>query len=143
MDWTPVFLFGLVAGIIIFISSRRHRERMELIHQGKYNEIFGSVPVPKTGSKSLFLGLLSVGIGISLFLTAVVVGGHDVEVLYSFGFVTLFGGAAMLLYWKLTAEDRKYARRLMEQRLAKIGVTATTVEATEEQPEAAENTEAV
>ena len=129
----PLVLFGCVTGIIIFIASRRHRERIELIKKDKFSYLHTPAP-PKTGSKSLFLGIFAVGIGLALLLSAVLVQNSDRDMITG-SLLCLFGGGAMLLYWKLTAKDREYARRMTEEQLARLSEIGQIGEKEREIPE--------
>jgi len=114
-DLVPIMLFLSIAGVIGYVAYIRHRERMELIKKGK--NPFALVPsVPKTGTKSLFWGLFAVGIGLALILSAVAFQDTDRDMMTT-GVVFIFGGATFLLYWRMTAKDREYARQLNEKRM--------------------------
>lgn len=119
MDWTAVLIFGCITGIIIFITSRRHRERMELINKGKLPYVQKVTSPPKTGSASLFLGLLASGMGLAFLLSGLFIQSNDHDLMTA-GLLFVFGGAAMLIYWRLTKADREYARRITEEQLAKL-----------------------
>jgi len=49
----------------------------------------------------------------------------------------LFGGTAMLLYWRLTAKDREYARRVNEELRVKYAETHRITGNEQETPESA------
>ena len=114
----PIFInliiFGSIAVIVIFVTSRNHAERMELIKRGM-NPVRRVAP-PRTGSKSLFLGLVLAAIGLSLLISCVFSNDFDNEKLTA-GLMLLLGGASFLAYWKLTAGDRERAVKAYEQHL--------------------------
>ena len=113
-----VLIFGAIPAIIIFIASRRHKERMEMLSKGVNASLFTQAPSP--GSKPLLWGLIAVAIGLALLISAVAIQRHIDRDMITFALFFLFGGGATLLYWKLTAKDREFARRLHEKHLAKI-----------------------
>ena len=109
-DLIPLAMFGAITAIIIYTSSRRHKERLELIRRG-----MTPVSPPGSGGFALFLGLGGSAVGLALIVSAVLVArGLDREMLTG-GIITLFGGAAFLLYWKLTAGDREKAFKAYER----------------------------
>ena len=113
-----VLIFGAIPAIIIFIASRRHKERMEMLSKGVNASLFTQAPSP--GSKTLLWGLIAVAVGLALLISAVFVQRHFDRDMITFALFFLFGGGATLLYWKLTAKDRESVRRLHEKHLAKI-----------------------
>ena len=98
----PITMFGCVTAIIIFITARRHQERMELIKRG-LNPI--RIEPPKTGSYSLFFGLALVAVGLALIFGHFT-GDNESETLLA-GMIVLFGGISFITFWKLTAPDRE------------------------------------
>jgi len=136
-DLIPLFLFGAITAIIIYTSSRRHKERLELIRRG-----MNPVSPPGSGGFALFLGLGGAAIGLALIVSAILVarGGLDREMLTG-GIITFFGGAAFLLYWKLTAGDREKAFRAYEKAITPqdagkmISVDDENVEKSTQNPE--------
>lgn len=116
----PLALFGSIVAIVIFISSRRNRERIEMIRMGMdpYKHI--NLPQIKTSSRTLFLGILAVGIGIAFAISSIFIQRNFDRDLMTAALIFLCGGGAMLLYWKFTAKDREHARHLQEEYIAKI-----------------------
>jgi len=111
----PLGLFAMVVLVIYFVGSRRHQERMELIKQG-INPTRLQVTAP--GNGSLLWGLLLVAVGLALVIQyAFVEQDHDTM---GFGLAALFGGAALLAYYKVTAPQRERALKLHEQHLVEI-----------------------
>ena len=108
----PLGLFGMVTAVIIFIASRRHGERMELIKKGISPITFNP---PRRGNWTLLFGLIFVSIGLSL-LISLLIGYTDDESLVG-ALICLLGGGSLLLYWKLTAGDRERAIRAYERYL--------------------------
>lgn len=131
----PLAFFGCITGIIVFIAARRHKERLELIKQGKFPDMHAPTP-QKTGSKSLFLGLFAFGGGLALLLSAVLVQNSDRDMI-TVSLLFLFGGGAMLVYWRLTAKDREYARRINEELREKYAETHQITDNEQETPESA------
>ena len=112
-DLVAISIFGAITAIIIYNSSRRHKERIELIRRG-----MNPIILPKTGGFALFLGLGGSAVGLALIVSAVLVARSlDRDILMA-GIIVLFSGAAFLLYWKLTAGDREKAFRTYERSLA-------------------------
>ena len=112
-DLIPLFMFGCITAIFIYTSSRRHKERLELIRRG-----LNPVSPPGKGGFPLFLGLGSSAIGLALITSAVLVARSLNRDMLTGGIITLFCGAAFLLYWKLTAGDREKAFRAYEKAIA-------------------------
>ena len=114
----PIFInlivFGFIATIVIFVTSRQHTERMELIKRGM-NPV--RVAPPRTISKSLFLGLAGVAIGLSLLISVFFNKSHFDHDTLTAGLIVLFSGVSFLVYWKMTAGDRERAVRAYEQHL--------------------------
>ena len=131
MDLVPITMFACITGIIIFITSRRHRERIELIKRGKAPQSFKVQSPQRKGSMSLLIGLLGCAIGLALLVTAVFVQGFDRDMITG-AFLCLFGGGALLGYWRLTKDDREYARRVHEQQMAKF-LESTQADAKEQE----------
>jgi len=125
MEWTPIFILGIIFGTVAFIASKRNKERMELIKHGEYHRVNAANLTPKTGSKALFLGLLCSGVGAALLISAILVQGLDRDMITG-SLLTLFAGGAMLLYWKMTAEDRAESKRLVEEQLKMLTAERTT-----------------
>ena len=130
-----ITLFGCITGIIIFIAARRHKERLEMIKKGKFPDMHAPTP-QKTGSISLFLGLFAFGVGLALLLSAVLVQNSDRDMI-TVSLLFLFGGGAMLLYWRLTAKDREYARRINEELRVKYAETHRITDNKQETSESA------
>ena len=114
----PFFVLLAVVIIVLYTTSRRHRERMEMIHKGITPSLFTEMSTSRSDSKSLFLGLLGAAAGCA-FLIGSFLMDHGDEGMSVAGLLFLFCGGAMLLYWKLTAKDREQERRIREEYLAK------------------------
>ncbi|MFC1541540.1 DUF6249 domain-containing protein, partial [Candidatus Latescibacterota bacterium] len=115
-----IFIFGSIPAIIIFIASRRHKEKMELINRGVNMPIHSQAASVNTGSKPLLWGLIAVAIGLALLLSAFAVQRNVDRDLVTFSLFFLFGGCATLLYWKLTKKERDEARALNEAYMKKM-----------------------
>ena len=111
----PLGLFGMVTAVVIFIASRSHRERMELIKQG-INPV--QLTSPKTGNKSLLFGLICIAIGLALLISVIVNLTHFDQATLTSALISLLGGVSLLVYWKLTAGDRERALQAYERYLA-------------------------
>jgi len=116
----PLGFFGSIVAIVIFITSRRNRERIEMIRKGMDPYKYINIPRMKTGSRTLFWGILAVAIGLALVISSVFIQKNFDRDMMTFALLSMFGGGAMLLYWKLIAKDREHARRLQEEHLARI-----------------------
>jgi len=111
----PIFAifctFVIPGYIVFFIISRRHTERMEMIKRGVYPvemNYFG-------GGRTLLWGLLLTAVGIALLLVYFIQDKGSLTP----SMICLFGGVAILLYWKLTARDREEARKVRADYLMK------------------------
>ncbi len=113
----PVFImliiFGSFFGTIAYVASRHHVERMELIRLGHYHRVMPGNR-PKTGSVSLFFGLLLAFFGIALLLSAILLQDMDRDMVTG-SLLFIFSGGAMLIYWRLTAKDRDEAMRIARE----------------------------
>ncbi len=116
----PFAFFGSIVAIVIFIASRRNRERIEMIRKGMDPYKYIAMPKIKTGNRTLFWGILAVAIGLALVTGSVFIQKNFDRDMMTFAILFMFGGGAMLLYWKLTAKDREHARRLQEEHLARV-----------------------
>jgi len=123
----PLGLFGMITAIVIFIASRQHKERMEMISRG-INPV--RLAPPKTGGKTLLFGLIFIAIGLALLISVLSLGlsrtEHDILFIAP---LFLLGGFSLLVYWKLTAGDRERAFRAYERHLAEEQSKNRTLEA--------------
>ena len=113
----PIFInliiFGSITAIVIFIVAHKSKVRMEMIKKGPVS--FTGTP-SKTGSASLLIGLFTVAIGLAFFIMSLV---HFFEEdIFTFGMFWIFGGAAFLIYWKITAGDREQSCAWYEELLS-------------------------
>ncbi len=117
----PFFILVTIVIIVLYTTSRRHRERMEMIKKGMIQSLYTEPSGSKSGSKTLFLGLLGAATGLAFLISTFFVHSHGSrEGMIITGTLFLFGGGAMLLYWKLTAKERERERRLREEHFARI-----------------------
>lgn len=97
----------MIFGIVYIIVTARNRERMALIEKGADPKLFESV---KGSSKGGILrwGLLLVGVGLGIFLATLLVDAGMNEPASYFGMICMFGGAGLLLAYRieLKAESR-------------------------------------
>lgn len=114
------FVFGGIAVVIIMITYLRHKERMEMIRRGTNSYAFIKAPKIKTGSSSLFFGLLGIFLGLAMIISAVLIQRRYDPDLMTAGLLFTSGGGAILLYWKLTAKDREHAKKLYKEHLASL-----------------------
>ena len=118
--FAPIAFFGSIVAIVIFITSRRSRERIEMIQKGMDPYKYIAMPKMKTGSRTLFWGILAVAIGLALVISSVFIQKNFDRDMMTFAILFMCGGGAILLYCKLTAKDREHARRLQEEHIARI-----------------------
>ena len=114
-DLVPFMLFAAITAIIIYTSSNRHKERLELIRRG-----MSPVSPPGSGGFALFLGLGGSAVGLALIVSAVLISRSMDRDMLTGGIIVLFSGAAFLLYWKLTAGDREKAFRAYERAITSL-----------------------
>ena len=117
----PVVLILCITGIIVYTTHLRHRERNELILRGKNPFLNALAPAaaPKYGTKALFFALLSIALGLALGVSSLVFQDNDPDIMTA-SLLFLFAGVALLVYWKITASDRIYAREQSEKRFDKL-----------------------
>lgn len=128
-------VFATIGAVIIVVAMYRHKERMELIQSGKYP--YTKIPQVRYGSTILLFGLIVIGVGLALLISSVLVMRHFDRDLMMASMILLFGGGATMLYWKFTAKDREFARRIHQEHLARIaqeyGSSVNNEEKTEDQ----------
>ena len=113
MDANVFIVFGAITVIVLGIAYFRYSERMQLINRG-IDPYGPKVPQVQIGSKALFTGLVILGIGLAVVVSSIILWDcHDGIVF--FAALCFFTGGASLLYWKLTAGEREYARKVVEQ----------------------------
>ena len=111
-------VFATVGAVIIVIAMYRHKERMELIQSGKYP--YTKIPQVRYGSTTLLFGLIVIGVGTAMLISSVLVMRNFDRDLMMASLILLFGGGATMLYWKLTAKDREFARHIHQEHLSRI-----------------------
>ena len=109
----PFGFFAMIVLIVIFISRYRHNESIELIRKGISPLI--QMPVIISGG-ALAWGLIFIFLGIALFISYFILG--EIEVLVS-ALIVASPGAALLVYYKITAPDRERIIRRYEERVSK------------------------
>ena len=117
-----LLIFGGIPAtiILIYVASRRHKERMEMISKGVNQSLFIEPPDPKTGNSTLLFGLFAVAIGLAFTISSIFIMENFDRDMMTVAMVFLLGGGSLLLYWRLTAKDRERARRLQEEHLARL-----------------------
>lgn len=106
------FLTLLVIMIItLFVISRRHRERMEMIRKG-INPFEISPQIKKNGgNKILFLGLLGTFAGFALAISAGLIQRRFDPDMMTAGLLFMASGISFIIYWKLTSSQRENNNR--------------------------------
>ncbi|MHB9030178.1 MAG: DUF6249 domain-containing protein [Candidatus Latescibacterota bacterium] len=108
---TLLIAFGAPAAVIIVIARLRYAQKMELIRRG----IVTQDTLPRfPGNKSLFWGIILIGLGIALIASTIVNPSHEY---LRFGFMMVGIGASLLVYWKVTGPERKRLIQLYEDRV--------------------------
>ena len=111
---TAVAFFAAVTLILIYLIIRRHKERLELIRRG----VNPNVQAPAfPGNRALFWGIVSASVGLGLLVYAVI--DWEASDALGFGLALTFAGGGLLLYWRLTAAQRKEAREFQKELLAR------------------------
>ena len=108
-------IFGVPGAVMAYVIYTRHRERMEAIKRGVHAYRIPSAP--KSGNLALALGLFVTGIGLAILLSGIGLWDRVDRDMITGGLILLFGGLALLLYWRMTAQDRDKTRKLYEKRL--------------------------
>lgn len=100
--------------VIVYIIVRaRHREKMELIKTGQYDKL-SIAKAPNMGNSVLAWGMVFVALGLAGVTFFLITGfPHDDDSLYM-AIASLMGGAALIIYWKITAPIRQKAMELFE-----------------------------
>ncbi len=137
----PLGLFGMITAIVIFIASRRHKERIELIKRG-INPV--QLNPHLKGNSALLLGLICIAFGLALLISVIVdLKNFDQDMLTG-GLISLLCGVSLIVYWKLTAGDRErafqsYERYLTEEQSKNQMLNTGTAETGEVASPGAEN----
>jgi hypothetical protein len=69
---------------------------------------------------TLLFGLIVIGVGLALMISSIFVMRYFDRDLMIASLILLFSGGATMLYWKLTANDREFARRIHQEHLTRI-----------------------
>ena len=109
-----LIVFGSVTAVVIVVAVTRYRVRKEMVIKGPVSLV--ETPA-KTGSKTLLFGLFCIAIGLAVFITAFI-HYYDRHI-FAISLFWLFGGGAMLAYWKITSGDREQACNWYERILNK------------------------
>jgi len=102
----PLGLFAAIAVPVILLARYRHNERMEMLRQGM------NPPPAVPGRGALFWGLVFTFVGTAL----AAVSFMPEEDFWVGAAVSLSLGAAMLVYYKITAPERERMTRGHEER---------------------------
>ena len=97
-------IFGVIFGIAYLFFSTRNKERLALIEKGAEASIFvkgrGNIPIWKV--LLLNLSLILMGIGVGIFIAAILAEMRvDAEVAYP-GTIFLMGGIALFVGYNMT-----------------------------------------
>jgi uncharacterized membrane protein YgdD (TMEM256/DUF423 family) len=100
----PLGGIAMIIIIVVYIAKNRHEERMEMIVRG----INPNIPImeikKRRSNKALFWGLLFTAVGLALFISGIFIE-RDEDML-TFGLLLFFGGASLIIYWRLTQRDK-------------------------------------
>ena len=113
-----LIIFTTIATVIIVVAMYRHKEHMNMIQKDKYPYV--RIPQVSYGSMTLLFGLIVIGVGLALMISSVFVMRYFDRDLMIASLILLFSGGATMLYWKLTANDREFARRIHQEHLTRI-----------------------
>ena len=108
---------GAPAIISTALAVMRHRENLEAMKRGINTIAARPAQPPKTGNAVLLTSSIAIALGLSLIVSAVFVQQYFDRDMITAGIIILFSGAAMLVYWKITAPDRKLAREMYEKQI--------------------------
>jgi archaellum biogenesis protein FlaJ (TadC family) len=106
----PLACFAMIFGIVYVIVTARNRERLALIEKGADPKLFESVKKSSTGG-ILKWALLLVGIGLGIFLATLLVEAGMNEPASYFAMICLFGGAGLLLAYKIEQKSNPEKNR--------------------------------
>lgn len=117
----PFGAFAMIVLIVYFGVTRKHAENVELIKRGinpeKYN-----IKLP--GKLGLPLGVVFLALGtgplIAQILTGRLLDRGNVGNL-GLALASLIGGIGLIIYWKVTADDRERALKIKETLLLREG----------------------
>ena len=95
-------VFGGGFGVMYLFFSTRHKERMAMIEKGVSAELFNKSDKARSALK---FGMLLIGVGLGLFAGYILdeYAGMP-EPLPYFAMIGLFGGAALVAYYRMFAE---------------------------------------
>jgi hypothetical protein len=99
----PLALFAMVFGIVYVIVSATNKEKLAMIEKGVDSSIFDKNKTTTHGRyNALKFGLLLIGVALGLLLGNLLEHYTEIqeEVAY-FSMILLFGGAALLLYYRI------------------------------------------
>jgi uncharacterized membrane protein YiaA len=102
----PIAFFIMFFGIVYVSITSRNRERMALIEKGADPNLFETVKKTSNGGV-LKWALLLVGIGLGIFLATLLVEAGMNEPASYFAMICLFGGAGLLVSYKIEQKDNK------------------------------------
>ena len=95
----PVAVFTMIFGIVYVVVTARNRERMALIEKGADPKFFESQKTT-SGKGILKWGLLTVGVGLGIFLAQLLFEAGMGKAAYP-ALIFIFGGAGLLLAYRI------------------------------------------
>ncbi len=110
------FSLALPAFIVWVVVSRRHKERVELIKQG-VNPDGNTLNISLPGDKALKWGLIFLAFGLAGIIYLSITGLKFVEEGLFFTIASALVGVALIIYYRLTADNRARAREIQEKML--------------------------
>ena len=97
--------FTTVIVIAYLFFNSRHKERMALIQHGQQADIFR---MRKKGSDGLKYGMLSLGIGLGLFLGSIIELFLDTDSpIPHFGMMLILGGIGLIVYYLILRKQEE------------------------------------
>lgn len=113
-------IFGSISAIIIYAFFTKHSERMARIKRG--DNVYFDFEPPSTisGGKALLFGMIFAAVGLAFLIGSLVILRHYDRDMMIFALLFLFGGIAMIGYWRITRPDREMSRRIYERRFREL-----------------------
>jgi hypothetical protein len=107
----PFLTLLAIAIITLYVISRRHRERMEMIRKGINPFDIQQTQKKTGGNRILFLGLLGTFAGLALALSAGLIQRRFDPDMMTAGLLFMSSGISFIIYWKLTSSQRENNNR--------------------------------
>ncbi|MBT4510683.1 MAG: hypothetical protein HOC20_00545 [Chloroflexi bacterium] len=114
----PLGTFAMVVLIVYFGVHRKHLENVELIKRGINPEKY-QIKLP--GKLGLPWGVVFLALGLGSLIAMIIAGDlHDADEL-GLALAGIIGGIGLIIYWRLTADDRERALKIKEELLLREG----------------------